>query len=176
MLRRVRLQLTTMMAALLVLAATAVAGPFEDAEAARNRGDYATAVQAYRSLADQGHAAAQLMLGVMYVKGQGVPPDIDVAQMWFNRAAGNPAADQATRDDANHNRELIVKKLEATAKETVQQQGQAHEEAGVVRMTAQEFYDAYQNNEVAADNALRGKVIEIRGLVEEIHRERERYT
>src|SRR5713101_8217961 len=100
MLHHVRLRLRTLLAVLLhlVVAGAAVAGPFEDAEAARNRGDYSTAIQTYRSLADQDRAAAQLMLGVMYVKAQGVPQDLDAAQMWFKRAASNPAADQATRD------------------------------------------------------------------------------
>src|SRR5450830_958585 len=98
MLRHVKLRLTTFLAVLLhlVVAGAAVAGPFEDAEAARNRGDYATALPIYRSLADQGHAASQLTLGVMYVKAQGVPQDLADAWTWFKRAAANPAADKAT--------------------------------------------------------------------------------
>jgi hypothetical protein len=97
-----------------------LASRFQDAEAARNRGDYTTAIQTYRSLADQGHAAAQLALGLMYVKAQGVPQDLTVAQIWFKRAVTNPAADQATRDDANYNSEFIAKRL-ATAQEAAKE-------------------------------------------------------
>jgi hypothetical protein len=91
---------------------------FQDAEAASNRGDYTTAIQAYRALADQNHAAAPLKLGLMYVKALGVPQDLTGAQMWFKRAANNPAADQATRDDANYNSEFISKRLATTEEDT----------------------------------------------------------
>ena len=47
------------------------AGPLEDANAAYNRGDYATALRLLRPLADQGDASAQYNLGVMYDNGQG---------------------------------------------------------------------------------------------------------
>ena len=38
-------------------------------------GDYATALQEWRPLAEQGDADAQYFLGVMYKNGQGVPQD-----------------------------------------------------------------------------------------------------
>jgi hypothetical protein len=74
----------------LVLAAVGpvAAGEFEDAGAAFDRGDYATAVRLFRPLADQGDAAAQQRLGLMYEGGLGVPEDYAVAAMWFRRAAG----------------------------------------------------------------------------------------
>ena len=40
-------------------AGAAYAGPFEDGEAAYNRGDYATALKLWRHLADQGKDDAQ---------------------------------------------------------------------------------------------------------------------
>ena len=54
-----------------VLAGIAVAGPFEDADSAYKRADYATAMRLLRPLADQGHAGAQYNLGVMYGNGRG---------------------------------------------------------------------------------------------------------
>jgi len=57
-----------MLAAFLVvvpLAKIAIAGPFEDAFAANARGDYATALRLYRSLADQGNARAQGSVGIL---------------------------------------------------------------------------------------------------------------
>ena len=58
-----------------VLAGPAVAGPFEDAVSAYERGDYTTAMRLQRPLADQGHVAAQFNLGHMYDNGRGVPQD-----------------------------------------------------------------------------------------------------
>ena len=54
---------------------------------AYQRGDYATALTEFRSLAQQGNALAQLNLGVMYSKGLGVPQDYVQAHMWVNLAA-----------------------------------------------------------------------------------------
>ncbi|HPL80431.1 MAG TPA: sel1 repeat family protein, partial [Burkholderiaceae bacterium] len=63
-----RLLLTT----LLLLASTAWAGPFEDAIAAYNRKDYATALRLFRPMAEQGYSDAQSNLGLMYEEGKGV--------------------------------------------------------------------------------------------------------
>ena len=55
---------------LVAIAGAAVAGPLEDALAARDRGDDATALRLIRPLADQGNAEAQYNLGIMYVTGR----------------------------------------------------------------------------------------------------------
>ncbi len=47
------------------------AGPLEDATAAYQHGDYATALRLSRPLAEQGHARAQITLGTMYAEGKG---------------------------------------------------------------------------------------------------------
>jgi TPR repeat protein len=64
-----------------------IAGPFEDALAADKRGDYATAAQLYRPLAEQGDATAQHNLGVMYSTGHGVQQDFAEAARWYRKAA-----------------------------------------------------------------------------------------
>ncbi len=51
------------------------------------RGDFASALKEWRPLAEQGHAIAQLRLGMMYAKGRGVPPDYAEAARWYRRAA-----------------------------------------------------------------------------------------
>ena len=71
----------------LSFAAPVAAGPLEDAIAAHNRRDYATALQLYRPLAEQGNAIAQTNLGVMYNNGQGVPKDFAEAAKWYRKAA-----------------------------------------------------------------------------------------
>ena len=63
------------------------AGPFEDGVAAFGRGDYATALQLWRTLANQGDANAQFHLGTMYTTGSGVPQDFAEAAKWFRKSA-----------------------------------------------------------------------------------------
>ena len=57
---------------LVAIGGAATAGPLlEDAVAAYQRGDYATALRLWHPLAEQGDAEAQFHLGVMYESGQG---------------------------------------------------------------------------------------------------------
>ena len=78
----------------MMLTGGAVAGPLEDAWAAYQRGDYATALQLWRPRAEQGIALAQNNLGLMYYNGQGVPQDYGEAAKWYRLAAeqGNATA------------------------------------------------------------------------------------
>ena len=57
-------------------------------------GDYDSAVRAWRRLAEQGNAGAQLDLGFMYDNGYGVSQDYKEAIKWYRRAAeqGNDRA------------------------------------------------------------------------------------
>ncbi len=75
------------------LKAPAWAG-FDEATAAYQRGDYATALREWRPLAEQGVADAQYNLGVMYGEGLGVPQDYAEAVGWWRKAAeqGNAKA------------------------------------------------------------------------------------
>jgi len=66
---------------------TAAAGPFEDAIAAYDRGDYATAMRLLRPLADQGDSDSQYKLGFMYEWGLGVSQDSAEAVNWLRKAA-----------------------------------------------------------------------------------------
>jgi TPR repeat protein len=61
--------------AFLLTVGTVWAGPYEDATAAYQRGDYATAFKIIQPLAAQGNAYAQYILGAMYVQGHEVPQD-----------------------------------------------------------------------------------------------------
>jgi TPR repeat protein len=69
-----------------------VAGPLEDGAAAV-RGDYAAALQLWRPLANQGNAAAQYNLGLMYADGHGVAQDDAAAMSWFRKTADQGYAD-----------------------------------------------------------------------------------
>jgi TPR repeat protein len=69
------------------VAGASSAGPYEDAVAAYERADYATAARLWRPLAERGDPAAQLRLGSMLHDGLGVPQDFAEALDWFRRAA-----------------------------------------------------------------------------------------
>ena len=69
------------------MAVTSYSGQFEDANAAYERGDYATAFRLMKPLAEKGDARAQHNLGVMYDYGRGFPQDYTKALKWYRRAA-----------------------------------------------------------------------------------------
>ena len=69
------------------LASPGFAGPVEDGNAAFERDDYATALRLLRAPAEQGNADAQLLLGIMYHDGNGVPQDYAQAARWMQKAA-----------------------------------------------------------------------------------------
>ena len=81
----------------LSFAAPVAASSGEGARAAYDRGDYVTALQLFRPLADQGDAYAQTRLGFMYSHGQGLPPDFAAAMQWFRRAADQGYAEAQAR-------------------------------------------------------------------------------
>lgn len=64
-----------------------VAGLYEEALNAHNRGDYSTALRLFRPLAEQGDTNAEFFLGAMYQFGRGVPRDDAKAVKWFRKAA-----------------------------------------------------------------------------------------
>ncbi len=68
------------------LTAPAWAG-WDEAEAAYQRGDYATAIREWRPLAEQGDGGAQTNLGFMYSNGLGVTQDYAEAMKWYRKAA-----------------------------------------------------------------------------------------
>jgi hypothetical protein len=72
---------------ILALSFAAAAGPLEDGAALYERGYHAMAFQVVHPLADQGVAAAQFILGEMYLGGLGVPQDDPEAVRWFRLAA-----------------------------------------------------------------------------------------
>jgi len=63
------------------------AGELEDAQAAVASGDYVTALRLLGTLADQDNPQAERFLGIMYVKGLGVPQDYALAMRWLRLAA-----------------------------------------------------------------------------------------
>jgi TPR repeat protein len=96
----------------------AVAGPWEDGMAAYNRGDYMPAIRVFRTLAEQGNAKAQNVLGVMFRKGEGVPKNPARAYMWFSFAAkrGEAGAKAELREVSRTMTAQEISQAEAMAK------------------------------------------------------------
>ncbi|MGA8753903.1 tetratricopeptide repeat protein [Candidatus Deferrimicrobium sp.] len=75
-----------------------IAGSFEEALKACDRGDHETEYRLLKPFADQGDASAQYHLGVMYGvmhdDGHGLPKDYNKAMRWYGKAAdkGNAEA------------------------------------------------------------------------------------
>ena len=71
-----------------------MAQTFDEAVAAYERGDYATAYRGFKSHAERGDAEAQYRLGSMYRNGIGVARNYVEAVKWFRRSAeqGHPNA------------------------------------------------------------------------------------
>ena len=65
----------------------AVAGPFEDAEAAFRAGDETEGYRLTHLAAEQGDVKAQTTLGLFYSNGRGVTQSDVEATKWFRRAA-----------------------------------------------------------------------------------------
>jgi TPR repeat protein len=79
-----------MLVALLMLVSNlgaAYAGPLEDADEAVRKGDYATAIPIYHSLAEKGDVSAQMRLGFFYQSGAGLKRDWVESAKWFSKAA-----------------------------------------------------------------------------------------
>ena len=61
--------------------------PFKEGLAAARRGDFPTAAELWRGLAEKGDARAQYNLGYLYANGRGVSQDYPAALAWYTRAA-----------------------------------------------------------------------------------------
>jgi len=85
-----RRSLTALVIGVTLLLASGGVGYSQDLEKAweaYEKGDYATALREYSVLAEQGHAKAQLNLGLMYDNGHGVTRDYKEAVKWYRKSA-----------------------------------------------------------------------------------------
>jgi len=64
-----------------------VRADLEAGKRAYEQADYATALKELTPLAEQGNADAQVLLGLMYLRGLGVLKDPALALMWYKAAA-----------------------------------------------------------------------------------------
>jgi len=64
-----------------------VLADFKEGLAAYDGGDYATAFEEWRPLAEAGDAEAQVALASLYLAGEGVAIDVTAGISWYRRAA-----------------------------------------------------------------------------------------
>ena len=73
------------------------------------------AVRWFQLAADQGHANAQFMLGIMYTRGHGVQTDLVLAHMWYLLSASHCAisfsCDMESRTVAGSNKNFIERRM-----------------------------------------------------------------
>ena len=116
-------RITVILAAVLsFMAFTSVAAQdFQKGYAAYQAGDYATAIQEWTPLADQGYASAQYNLGVMYENGKGDLQDNVMAHMWYNIASanGHDEAGEWRDERAGQMTTEVISKAQAMARECV---------------------------------------------------------
>lgn len=79
--------LLSILCCVLLVAARAWAGPYEDGVAAYDQGRFDAAFALWLPLAEGGHAAAQFNVAVLFEKGQGVTQDLAEAARWYTKAA-----------------------------------------------------------------------------------------
>ena len=93
--------LALIIAFLIALAEPVAAEDYDTGVTAYKIGDYLTALEHFRPLAERGHPEAQANLGFMYSKGQGVLQDYPKAIKWLSKAAAQGNA------HAQHNLGII---------------------------------------------------------------------
>jgi TPR repeat protein len=72
---------------LLMLATPAVNAGFDQAAAAFDKGDYATALRELKPLVEKGDARSQYAMGVLAENGYGMPKNLAQAADWYRKAA-----------------------------------------------------------------------------------------
>lgn len=89
-----RMPLLALLAFLLPLPAGA---GLQEGWSAYYRGDYETAFKELKPVAERGHPAAQVNLGLLYEEGKGVEQDYAKALTWYRRAAAQDYAEAQYR-------------------------------------------------------------------------------
>ena len=87
------------------LAQPVAAQDFEQGRAAYDFGNYATALEIWRPLAERGNVEAQDALAFMYANGEGVAQNYLMAYVWFKIASENGSR------TARSNLEIVKNKL-----------------------------------------------------------------
>ena len=94
------IQFLALVSALTLFTMTAPTADFGSAMALYQKGDYPAALKEFTVLAGHGDADAQLILGDMYAKGQGVPQDNVQAYKWYVISAQNGSQSAPAARDA----------------------------------------------------------------------------
>lgn len=111
----------------------------EEAFVAYERGDYATALEIVRPLAEQGDARAQGLLGVMYGLGHGVPQDYGQAWDWLYPGAEAGDVNAQYNFGSLYDRGLAVRRDHKEAEMWYRRA--AHQNAALAQYSLGVYYD-----------------------------------
>ena len=85
---------------------------FQKSVVAYDKGDYETAIEEWRPLAEHGNAKAQFNLGQMYRNGKGIPQDYKTAVRWYTLSSDqNFAEAQANLGVMYYNGWVVIKDI-----------------------------------------------------------------
>ena len=73
--------------ALFLVSSQSLGAEFFDGEKAYIRGDFKKAITVFEPLVQRGHSGAELMTGIMYLRGEGYTANPRAAAVWFYKAA-----------------------------------------------------------------------------------------
>jgi TPR repeat protein len=106
---------------------------FQTSGAAVRDGDFNADVDRWRPLAEQGNAAAQYKLGVMYANGRGTPRDYIEAYKWLNIAGalGNTRAIEGREAVARRMTPVEIERAQNLAREAFASAGGVRKAGGV---------------------------------------------
>jgi uncharacterized protein len=136
-------------------ALTSWAGDFQKGVGAFMSGDYTSAFEEFSSLAEQGDAAAQLFLGIMYHNGQGVPQDYKQAVQWYAKAA----------EQGNAESQLILGAMYAAGEGVPQDNVYAHMWFNLAAVD--EYEDASKNRDIIAKRMTTADISKAQSLARE---------
>ncbi len=82
--------------------------------------DYGLAAQWYRKAADQGYSRAQINLGSLYERGEGVPQNVATAMNWYRRASGLKETElELTTQEERSRRRIAAEEADNLRREVV---------------------------------------------------------
>lgn len=142
---------------------------FDATMATYEKGDFVTAQREFATLAQLGHPGAQFNLGVMYMKGEGLPVDAKQAYSWFSLANANgfPNADKAMRIMRKRAGEAEQAALETSAHQLMENYGSAALKKSLLPEPSEQWNDNSPRvvSSVAADYPGKAKELGWQGFV-----------
>ncbi|MFQ5627469.1 MAG: tetratricopeptide repeat protein [bacterium] len=125
---------------------------FSEGEQAYLSGDYDSAIEIFKPLAEQGHGAAMFYLGRMHEKGRGMKVDFAEAYAWYNVSAdlGNEKATENLEQIRGWMRQKDFERGEKRLEEILEEIGNSMRSADADQDESERLSSEYSQSESAA--------------------------